>query len=572
MGSPMNYVSVSRRPPDVEDYIEMLRRYRSWIIGPMFAGIVVSVVVAFLWPDTYRSMAVMRITPQQVSERLVPSEVSQQMGERLQQMEQDILSRGSLSELIMRPSLDLYKKERQDRPVEDIIQDMRNKYIRISILETPGTTTPTDKKFASAFQISFDYTDRYKAQQVVRELVTKFTESSVVVQRNHMLQTTQFLDDELKNAQQHVNETSAKLTKFRQENQGRLPEQANANGQMAASLQQQAATVSEALSRAVNSKMILETQLRGLQEDLAFYSTHTDEALLPGGGMSSPASVKNAHLLEIEKDLSSAENEQSQLAKTWKPTLPQMIQLKARIENLRAQKEAAEKDDAAQLAQVQAQAVSTTQPVRVVNPAVQAHLQQIKDSIELVKTNIATTAAEITARTNQQTDLNRRISDYQVRIEASPLNEQAYAQLVGDFNLAKQQYDDTMKRHEMADTTANLDEHKAGENLEVLDPASLPEDSIEPKRPMWVAVGTAVGLMVGIMLAGAKEMKNTSLKNLKDVRAYTNLPVLSSIPLLENALLVRRKRRLFWLAWSSAFIIGSIAMSGAMYYHFFGKS
>src|SRR6185437_7290410 len=152
------------------------------------------------------------------------------------------------------------------------------------------------------------------------------------------------------------------------------------------------------------------------------------------------------------------------------------------------------------------------------------------------------------------------------------LNEQAYAQLVGDFNLAKQQYDDTMKRHEMADTTANLDEHKAGENLEVLDPASLPEDSIEPKRPMWVAVGTAVGLMVGIMLAGAKEMKNTSLKNLKDVRAYTNLPVLSSIPLLENALLVRRKRRLFWLAWSSAFIIGSIAMSGAMYYHFFGKS
>jgi len=123
----MNYVSVSRRPPDIEDYIDMLRRHRSWIIGPMFAGLVASVVVAFLWPDTYRSMAVMRITPQQVSERLVPSEVTQQMGERLQQMEQEILSRSSLNELIMRPSLDLYKKDRQQRPLEDIIQDMRNK-------------------------------------------------------------------------------------------------------------------------------------------------------------------------------------------------------------------------------------------------------------------------------------------------------------------------------------------------------------------------------------------------------------------------------------------------------------
>ena len=81
-------------------------------------------------------------------------------------------------------------------------------------------------------------------------------------------------------------------------------------------------------------------------------------------------------------------------------------------------------------------------------------------------------------------------------------------------------------------------------------------------------MGVGLGLMIGIVLAGAKEMKNTSLKNLKDVRAYTNLPVLSSIPLLENALLVRRKRRLLWLAWSSAIIFGSIAMCAAAYYYF----
>ena len=85
-------------------------------------------------------------------------------------------------------------------------------------------------------------------------------------------------------------------------------------------------------------------------------------------------------------------------------------------------------------------------------------------------------------------------------------------------------------------------------------------------------MGAGLGLMLGIVLAGAQEMKNTSLKNLKDVRAYTNLPVLSSIPLLENALLVRRKRRLMWLAWSSAIIFGSIVMSAAAYYKYFGQS
>ena len=70
------------------------------------------------------------------------------------------------------------------------------------------------------------------------------------------------------------------------------------------------------------------------------------------------------------------------------------------------------------------------------------------------------------------------------------------------------------------------------------------------------------------MLAAAKEVKDTSLKNLKDVRAYTNLPVLSSIPLLENALLVRRKRRLGWAAWSCSVVIGFALMGGAMYYSF----
>ena len=66
MGPAQTFESVSRRPPDVEDYIDMLRRYRSWIVGPMFAGLVLATVVAFLWPDTYISTAVMRITPQQV--------------------------------------------------------------------------------------------------------------------------------------------------------------------------------------------------------------------------------------------------------------------------------------------------------------------------------------------------------------------------------------------------------------------------------------------------------------------------------------------------------------------------
>jgi uncharacterized protein involved in exopolysaccharide biosynthesis len=532
----------------------------------MFAGLVISVVVAYLWPDTYLSTAVMRITPQQVSQRLVPTEVTSQMGERLSQMEQEILSRGSLSSIITRPSLNLYPKDRQQRPIEDIVQDMRNKYIKIQMLEMPGEQTQ-DRKLASAFSISFQYIDRYKAQAVVAELVTKFTEQNATVLRNKAQLTTSFLDDELKTARDHLADMNAKITKFKLENSGRLPEQASANVTALNSFQMQVAQASESLSRAQATKLQLDTALNNLQSEVAYYSTRTEDVMtLPGMG---PTAVKNERIAELDRNLIKAKSDLAGLRKQYKDNYPLIGALQAQIDTLQAQKDEAVKED-----EQQAQAPATTGPtqVRTPNPIVQQRLQDLKNSIAATRTNLTSTEVEIEGRQRQIAELNKKIGEYQSRIDSSPLNEQQYAQLLGDYNLAKQEYDDKVKKSEESATSQDLEEHKAGETLEVLDPASLPEESFEPKRPAWIGIGTALGIMVGVVLAAAKEVKNTSLKNLKDVRAYTNLPVLSSIPLLENALLVRRKRRLFWLGWSSAFIVGSIAMSGALYYHFFGKT
>jgi succinoglycan biosynthesis transport protein ExoP len=568
MAGATNYVSVSRRPPDVEDYIDMLRRYRSWIIGPTFAGLVVSVVVAFLWPDTYRSVAVLRITPQKVSERLVPSEITQRMTERLNAMEQEILSRGQLAALIQKPDLDLYKKERMQKPIEDIVQDMRNKDIQIRMLNVPGADM--SGKGTSAFSVSFDYPDRYKAKSVVDQLVARFMDQNTIVLKNNTKLTTQFLDDELKTAKDHLDDLSQKITKFKMQNQGKLPEEAASNVAMVNSLQQNVATESEALSRATNEKMMQDSRLTELQNNFAFYSQRSEDTVMVGG---SPGqmSVKNQRLVELQRQMSEMQTTLSEARKMYKDDYPPIKNYIAKIDNLQKQIDDVEKTEQASTTNVNTAGTPPT-AVKVSNPQVQQHLEELKNQMNTVKTSIMGINNEIQARQNHVVELNRRITEFQNRIEAAPLNEQQYAQLMTDYQLAKQQYDEFTHRKEQSETQENMNEHQAGENLEVLDPASLPENSFEPNRGAWVGIGTALGMMVGVMLAGAREVKNTSLKNLKDVRAYTNLPVLSSIPLLENALLVRRKRRLFWLAWSSAFMIGSIAMSGAMYYHFFGRT
>ena len=54
----------------------------------------------YLWPDSYISQAVVKIMPQQVPESMVQSSINQQMYDRINSMEQTILSRSVLTTII----------------------------------------------------------------------------------------------------------------------------------------------------------------------------------------------------------------------------------------------------------------------------------------------------------------------------------------------------------------------------------------------------------------------------------------------------------------------------------------
>jgi succinoglycan biosynthesis transport protein ExoP len=556
MGAPESFVSISRRPPDVEDYIDMLRRHRSWILGPAFAGIVAAVVVAFIWPDTYVSTAVMRITPQQVPQTLVPSAINSQMAERLTQMQTEILSRTSLSEMIQRPSLNLYPKERLRMPTDDVVELMR-KDIRISLLDT-GVSTPG--RMAAAFAIQYKYIDKYKAQAVVREVVSKFSEQNVRVLTDQSKATTAFLNDEYKAAKDKMDRLDAEITKFKTENQGKLPEQYQSNLATLTSLQQQLGAMNEALNRNQEERMIMQTQLQNYKTQLNYYKSNLEE--VPS---SASQVVKNERLIALDKMITEAKSSLAAARQMYTEDHPDIRNYKARMGLLEKERDDLEKQEAARPPAAQG-------ATRATNPLVARSIEDTNSATAVLQTQLQAKDLEIAEKVREQGEINRAIANYQHRIESSPISDQKYAALLREYQIAKEDFDSKAKRREISETSQNLEERKAGENLEVLDPASLPEQPSEPNRLAIAGMGAAAGLILGIVLAGAKEMKNTSLKNLKDVRAYTNLPVLSSIPLLENALLLRRKRRLLWLAWSAAIILGTAVMSGSMFYYFSGRA
>jgi capsular polysaccharide biosynthesis protein len=171
----------------------------------------------------------------------------------------------------------------------------------------------------------------------------------------------------------------------------------------------------------------------------------------------------------------------------------------------------------------------------------------------------------------QSTELEKTIRIYQSRIESVPVGIKEYDQLIRERDLARKDYEDLDRRVTTSAMSTALENRQQGERLEQLDPPSIPQTPTQPKRPLIIAIGTGIGLIAGICLAGAWEVKDTALKNLKDVRAYAQLPVLGSIPLLENNLVVRRRKRLGWLAWSTACLVGVMIMSGSVVYYYASK-
>src|SRR5579885_1915335 len=182
---PTEGLSVARRPLDVEDYIDIVRRHKSWIFGPFLFCLVTSVVGAYLWPDSYVSQAVIMIKPQQIPESMVQRSVNQQIFDRLNAMEQEVRSRSVLTTIIN--TYDLYKRERARMPIEDVIDQMHKSIEIIPVVNGQNSRT------IPAFAVQFTYSDRYLAQRVVSDLVSRFTEVSQRNRTNATFMTTQFM-------------------------------------------------------------------------------------------------------------------------------------------------------------------------------------------------------------------------------------------------------------------------------------------------------------------------------------------------------------------------------------------
>lgn len=550
---------VSRRAPDFEDFLDMARRHKSWIFGPLWAGIVLSTVVAFLWPDTYVSSALIRVTSSQVPERYVQANVNQLLSERISAIAQGVLSRSTLTNIIQ--THDLYPRERRRLPMEDVIEQMRSKDIRIGVVNVQQAT-----KSVGAFPISFRYENRYLAQKVTADIVSRLINENERETITQSQTTTDFLTEEVEKAKQQLDGIESKLAEFKIRNAGTLPDDQTINFAAMNSLDQRLSQLNATVSRVNQDKLLMESNLRIMREQLA----KTVEAAAAVPADPARLQLKNEELAQKNREIAAAEQALTQYKELYKETHPDVRRIEGNLALLRRQRDELtrlDKQTRAEEAKAAADKPKVTRPVAATK------------EMTVYEGNIKQLEAMIQGKTMELQELNQEINrttqqarGYQSRITSAPLSSQSYALLNRDYEQAKANYASLKSKQDDSARGTAVIRNKQGETLELLDQASLPVTPAEPKREMIIGGGAIMGLLLGFVMVGVREMKDTTLKNLKDVRAYTQLVVLGCVPLLEGDVVVKRRKRLTLLGWSTAIVLGALVMGGSVAYYMMTNS
>ncbi|HEY4364905.1 MAG TPA: hypothetical protein VGN17_28330 [Bryobacteraceae bacterium] len=545
---PTEGFSVTRRALDVEDYIDIVRRHKGWIFGPFLFTLVASVVGVYLWPDSYTSQGVIKIVPQQLPQNMVQASVTQGMSDRISSMANEIESRQVLTNIIS--TMGLYPRERSREPIEDVIDEMKKniQILPIASMSESGHQVP-------AFAVTYSYENRNQAQKVVQDLMSRFVDQNMHDRSNATFLGVQFFKDQVDRAQKKLDDIENKLTAFRVANAGRLPDQMAGNLQQAQALQMQNSTLSGSIARAEADKLQLERELSFDKDRLAQLSKE------PAEGAAVVAQQKSPRLMEIERDIENLKNSLSALRNKYKENYPDVQTAVHNLEILQKNREDILKEEA------DARKVAPSSAPKIVNREAAVEAKNLEQVISRLTSAIEAKQVEIDSYNKDLRDNSKNIKVVDSRIDAAPLGDKEYDDLRRDRDLAKTEYEGMQTNLQKAQVGKDMEDRSQGELLQILDPASLPEHVSQPNRPVDISIAAGIGLLLGIVIAGAREMKDSSLKNLKDVRAYTQMAILGSIPLLENDFVVRRRRRLAWLGWTTSCLAAVVVMAGSYVYY-----
>jgi polysaccharide chain length determinant protein (PEP-CTERM system associated) len=475
----------------MEDYAGILKRRFPIILictiglGALGAG------VSYVIHPRYVSGTLVLIEQQQVPENYVKPVVTEDLGQRLASMKEQILSRTRLQPIIVRFNLYANHKYDMDKRVT-----LMQEHIGIRPI-------PSSRNGMPGFSIWFMAGDPRTAQQVCREITSLFVNDNLRQREQFAEGTTDFLKQQLANSKSNLDEQDAKLAAFQQKYFGMLPDQETSNSNTVQALTPQLNAVTENLSRLQQNETLLQAVISQETQGPAPYAAGSPD--------------------DPRKELRDLIKQKQALEALYTPDYPDVIEIKRKIAELQS-----------------VIAPTPAQPAPAASDAVNLsdspQLQQLKAQLRAAQQSIADAK-------QQQTRIEQQIRTYEARIQSTPRVAEEYKQITRDHDSALQFYNSLLAKMNESSMATALEQGKQGEQFRVMDPPNLPDEPIFPDRFVFIGGGFAGGLALGLVLVSLLEYLDTSLRNERDVWAFTKLPTLATISHLPDLTQFERTSR-----------------------------
>jgi protein tyrosine kinase modulator len=490
---------------------------RKWLAVPVFAlPFVAAVSLIYSLPAFYRSTALVLVERQQVPEAFVQSTVTSELETRLHTISQEILSRSRLEALITR--FNLYPGKRNQASNEELVERMR----RDVKLELKTTDTKGRPSATTAFALSYRGPDPQTVALVTNTLASFYIEENLKVRERQAMGTADFLKGQLGETRKRLDDLELRVSDFRRRHLGELPQQMQANMATLENLNMQL--------RITNDNQIRAAERRDSLTALLAEAASSPHA----SGAPAAPEAGGARLSRLRHELA---NERARYTEEH----PTVARLKAEIA-------AAELESSKSPGGASAAAGVPSNPYAM---RLRETLGAIESEAKVLKT--------------EEQRLRAAIASYQARVENTPKREQEFQELSRDYETTKQLYDSLGKRHEAAQLSESMEQRQKGEQFRVLDPAVPSRIPAAPNRLklLMVSLVLSLGLAGGVLMVA--EMLDTSFHSADELRAFTIIPVLVSVPRIVTEADRRRQQRRFRLAAVGA-MVGLVLVVGGSYF------
>ena len=525
----------------IASQIRAFWRRRWYVLAPLFLFGLPSFIVAELWPLLYRSQALILVEGQKVPEQYVTPNVVTTLQTRLDSMTQRILSRTQLQRVI--EDFGLYPKERSRMVMDDVVELMR-KNISVEAVQTQARNGDL-----TGFRIAYSANDPKTAQRVTNEITSLFIEESLRSRTQQSLSTTTFLETQLEQARKDLEEQEKQLRQYKGQFMGELPEQEQANLQVLSSLQAQFYAVTEALARADQQRIYLES----VKSQYARMDKKAGTSIVNGRVVTTSPERKAAEdtLLELRHQFADA-----QVRYTDKH--PTVVRLKREIASW--EQRVAELDKAEKAAEkAEADAVAAKGPA---DPAEKAVPAVADPALIDVDSRLKAVAAEIENYQKDQKTLKDRITDIQGHLNLTPVREQQLADVTRRYENSRANYQSLLQKKMQSELASNLEKRQQGEQFRILDPASLPHKG-QGRMPIIVG-GGALGLCIGFALLVIRTFLDQTILDKDDLATQTDVPILIRLPVLTTPRERRRKLLHGLVEVTSVVLLVGVALGGAV--------